>query len=161
MKRPVVLLLAALLVGAAVAALLVLTSGGSGNQASSNPGQTSNAPAPRRASRSAQVNPASVTVAVLNGTATAGLAHKVATRLSSAGYKQGTIGNTADQTRTATVLSYLPGHKREALAVASTLKLGSASAQPIDQSTQAIACPPPSSCIATVVVTVGSDLATL
>ena len=30
----------------------------------------------------------------------------------SAGYKQGTVGNAADQTRTATVVAYLPGHKQ-------------------------------------------------
>jgi hypothetical protein len=53
----------------------------------------------------------------------------------------------------------MPGHRRDALAVASTLKLGAASVQPVDQNTQAVACPPPSACTATVVVTVGSDLA--
>ena len=88
-------------------------------------------------------------------------AHRVALKLTGAGYKQGPIATATDQTRTATVVAYLPGHKRDGLAVASTLKLGSGSVQPVDQSTQAVACPPPSPCAVTVVVTVGSDLASI
>ena len=38
--------------------------------------------------------------------------------------------------------------------VARTLKLGSASVQPIDPATRAVACPPPTACNAEVVVTV-------
>jgi hypothetical protein len=100
-----------------------------------------------------------VTVAVLNGTATSGLAHRVATNLQAKGYKGGTIATASDQTRTATVVAYMPGHRRAALEVAAALKLGPASVQPVDSSTQSVACPPPSACSATVVVTVGSDLA--
>jgi hypothetical protein len=45
--------------------------------------------------------------------------------------------------------------------VATALNLGPSSVQPIDQSTQQVACPPPAPCTANVVVTVGADLATL
>ena len=72
--------------------------------------------------------------------------------------EQGTVASASDETRTATVVSYLPGHGQDALQVAKALKLGSASVQRIDPSTQAIACPPPSQCAASVVVTVGADL---
>ena len=100
-------------------------------------------------------------MSVLNGTATAQLAHRVATKLAGFGYKEGTVATAADQTRTATVVAYLPGRQRDALAVAKSLKLGPASVQPIDQSTQAVACPPGTACSAGVVVTVGSDLANI
>jgi hypothetical protein len=153
------LLLGALAVVAIVAGLLILTSSGSSTKATSSSAPASNAPTTRHQTKASAVNPSSVTVAVLNGTATSGLAHKVATRLINAGYKQGTIGNTVDQTRTATVVAYMPGHKRDAQAVATSLKLPSSAVQQVDTNTQAIACPPPSSCSATVVVTVGSDLA--
>ena len=148
-----------------VAVLLVATSGGT-NTSSSSTGaaQTSNAPRTRtRAARTrpqpAVVAPGSVTVAVLNGTATSNLAHRVALKLSAAGYKQGTIATAPDQTHTSTVVDYLPGDRRQAIAVATSLKLGSASVQPVDQSNQAVACPPGTSCTANVVVIVGSDLA--
>jgi hypothetical protein len=105
------------------------------------------------------VNPASVTVAVLNGTATTGLAHRVALKLSSTGYREGTIATATDQTRTSTVVAYLPGFKRDAQAVAVSLKLRPSAVQPVDSASQAVACPPPNACNANVIVTVGSDLA--
>jgi hypothetical protein len=143
---------------AVVAALLVVTSSGGSGHAASTAASTSNAPKPKHRTRPAPFKPASVTVAVLNGTATANLAHQIALRLGSAGFKQGTIATASDQTQTATVVGYLPGHRKDALAVAASLKLGSASVQPVDQSNQAVACPPPAACAANVIVTVGSDL---
>jgi hypothetical protein len=100
-----------------------------------------------------------VTVAVLNGTSTANLAHNVGQKLVGAGYQEGTIATAQDQTHSSTIAAYLPGFKRDALAVAGTLKLKPAAVQAVDSSTQAVACPPPSTCKANVVVTVGSDLA--
>jgi hypothetical protein len=102
---------------------------------------------------------ASITVAVLNGTATAGLAHRVAVKLGAAGFKQAAVATATDQTRTATIVGYRAGHRRDAVAVASVLKLRPASVSPVDQGAQAVACPPPGGCSAGVVVTVGSDLA--
>jgi hypothetical protein len=55
----------------------------------------------------------------------------------------------------------MPGHRKEAVSVAGSLKLGTASVQPLDPNTQAVACPPPGACTSGVVVTVGSDLANI
>ena len=54
-----------------------------------------------------------------------------------------------------------PFPRDDALHVATALKLGPSAVAPVDSSTQAIACPPPASCSAQVIVTVGSDLASL
>jgi hypothetical protein len=148
---------------AVIAALLVVTSSGGGSTASSSStGAASNAPTTSRHTRSTgTVIPSSVTVAVLNGTATSGLAHRVAVKLGGTGYRQGTVATATDQTRTSTIVAYMPGHRRQATAVATTLKLGPASVQPVDPTTQAVACPPPGACTSGVVVTVGSDLANI
>ena len=167
MRRVIVGLLVLLAVGVVVGGLLILTSGGSSNKKlATNSTPTSNAPAAPRHKRKAQTkpaafNPASVTVAVLNGTATNQLAHRVALKLDAAGYKQGPVTTAADQTHTATVVAYMPGHQRDATKVAASLNRGPASVQPIDASTQAVVCPTGTPCTATVVVTVGSDLANI
>jgi hypothetical protein len=149
-------MLAALVVAAIVVVLIVLTSSSSGSKGVAS--ATTNSPATGRA-HNASVKPGSVTVAVLNGTATPGLAHRIALQLSGLGYKEGNIATATDQTRTATVVAYLPGFRRDAIAVAGSLKLHGVAVAPVDQSTQAVACPPPTPCGANVVVTVGSDLA--
>ncbi len=166
-RRVVVALLGLLVVAGIVVALFVLTNSGSksansSQQSANQTKSTTTSPARRRRqTQAAAVSPSSVTVSVLNGTATAQLAHRVATKLGGLGYKQGNVATAADQTRTATVVAYLPGHQRDALAVAKSLKLGPASVQAIDPSTQAVACPPGTACTASVVVTVGSDLANI
>lgn len=140
-----------------IAVLLIVTSSG-GTHSSSTAAAVSNAPSATRASRPAGVAPSSVTVAVLNGTASNGLAHRVAQKLTGAGYKEGTVETAPEQTHTSTIVAYLPGSRRDAQAVASSLKLPASAIQPIDQNTQAVACPPPASCATNVVVTVGADL---
>ncbi len=165
-RRVLAGLLALLVIAGVVVALLVLTSNNNNTntstQAANKSKTTSTATNSRhRTAQPAAFSPSSVTVSVLNGTATAQLAHRVATKLAGFGYKEGTVATAADQTRTATVVAYLPGRQRDALAVAKSLKLGPASVQPIDQSTQAVACPPGTACSAGVVVTVGSDLANI
>jgi hypothetical protein len=153
---PVLVLLG---LAAVVAILLVLTSSGGSSKRSAKAGtRTSNAPSAQHQNVAKPFNNANVTVAVLNGTSTPGLAGKTATRLTGVGFKKSTIATATDQTRTATVVAYLPGHRNAALEVAKNLKLGPASVQPIDKGTQAVACPPPAPCAANVVVTVGADL---
>jgi len=117
----------------------------------------------RRTSAATAVQPSAVTVAVLNGTDTSGLAGAVSNKLGTAGYQKGYVGNfTANQTQTSTSVLYLRGYKRDATAVATALKLRPTAVQPIDQGTRQIACPPSSGpCKSGVVVTVGSDLANL
>jgi LytR cell envelope-related transcriptional attenuator len=85
----------------------------------------------------------------------------VALNLSTAGYKRGTVTNATDQTRTTTTVAYLPGFRRDAVAVATSLKLPASSVAPVDQPTESVACPPPAACAANVVVTVGSNLANI
>jgi hypothetical protein len=150
----------ALVIAAIVVALLHFTSSGG----SSNPtraSNTSNAPSTSTThhKRTVTVTPSTVTVSVLNGTATNGLAGRISNQLTNAGYKQGRVATASDQTRTATIVAYMPGHKNEALAVAKSLKLGPASVQPVDPATQAVACPVSTACTSQVVVTVGTDLA--
>jgi plastocyanin len=154
-------LVSLVIVAAAVVVLLVLTSTNTNSTSSSSPAtQTSNAPVPRHAVAFA---PSTVTVAVLNGTATNQLAHRVAAKLASSGYKEGRIATAANQTATTTIVAYLPGNKNRNAArhVATALNLKPTAVQPIDQSTQQVACPPPGACAANVVVTVGADLNTL
>jgi hypothetical protein len=161
--RRFALLIGALGIVAVIAALLLATSGGGSTQTSRTAARTTNAPTAGRSPAAPAFSPASVTVAVLNGTATNELAHRVAAKLAAAGYKQGNVATASNQTQGTTVVAYLPGAKNrtDATHVASALKLGSGSVQAIDQSTQQVACPPPSACTANVVVTVGADLATL
>jgi hypothetical protein len=155
----VVLLIGALAIAGIVVALVLINKGSSPSPSPSNTRAASTAPTGRHVKGTVKVTPANVTVTVLNGTATAGLADRVATQLTGVGYKQGTVGNASDQTRTATVVAYMPGGRNDALAVARSLKLGPSSVQPVDSSTRAVACPGNSTCSAQVVVTVGSDLA--
>jgi hypothetical protein len=139
-----------------VAVLLVVTSSGGGNKrqpAAAAP--TTNAPVPRTVNA---FRPSSVTVSVLNGTDVSQLAHKVALKLLAAGYREGAVATAADQTHPSTIVAFLPGFRRDAVHVASALKLPPSSVQRADQSAQAVACPPASACRANVIVTVGSDL---
>lgn len=156
---PLLLALVGVLVLAGViAAVFILTNNG-GNSSSASSTHRTNAARAGKGTRSAAVAPSSVTVAVLNGTATSGLAHRVALKLSGDGYKEGTVATATDQTKTTTTVAYLPGFRRDAVAVAGSLKLGQGAVAPVDQPTRSVACPPPSACAANVVVTVGADLA--
>ncbi len=156
-RRGVIVVVAGIVLAVVAAGIILAVSHGSSSSTSSASGSA----APNRpVTRTVAVNPAKVTVAVLNGTPTVGLAHRTAQKLSSVGFRDGRISTAADQTRQATVIAYGPGRRAEALAVAKTLGLGTASVQPLDSSTQAVAfaCTP-SPCPSDVVVTVGSDLA--
>jgi LytR cell envelope-related transcriptional attenuator len=156
--RIAIAVVAALVVAGIVVVLLKATSSGGSPSSSTNASVTNNATTPARRKRAVALSPSAVTVAVLNGTASNGLAGRISNQLTGAGYKQGRVATASDQTRTATIVAYLPGDKRDALAVAQSLKLGPASVQPIDPSTQAVACPGSTTCTSQVVVTVGTDL---
>ena len=160
MPRGLGIALAALGVIGIVVVLLIVTGslGSSSSSSSSSSSRASNAPRDHRV-RAATINPATVTVSVLNGTATNGLAHRLLQRLAGVGYKQGTQGNAPLQTHTTTTVAYLPGFKREAEAVATSLKLGPSVVQPVDQNTQSVACSGQNPCTTNVVVTVGANLA--
>ena len=155
-----------LLVGAIVAGVIVISDinhGSSQSKSSAAEAAARRALETRQAASQAPVQPSTVTVAVLNGTDTSGLAGAVSNKLHTAGYQKGYVGNfTANQTQSSTSVLYMRGYKRDAVAVATALKLRPATVQPIDQSTQQIVCPSSSgTCKSAVVVTVGSDLASL
>jgi hypothetical protein len=107
------------------------------------------------------VNPANITVYVLNGTTISGLAHKVDAKLVPPFREAHVPGDATNNTHSTTVVAYLPGHRAAALAVARRLGLTAASVQAIDQGTEIVACAGATPCTVDVVVTVGSDLANL
>ncbi|HEY1523611.1 MAG TPA: LytR C-terminal domain-containing protein [Solirubrobacteraceae bacterium] len=147
-------LLGMLVVIGAVAAVVIATSGTGTQKPGSGAGQTPARPAPA-------FNPALFTVAVLNGTNTNQLAHHVADRLAALGYKEGSIATASNQTLTSSIVGYQPGagNRTAALHIAKTLKLPARSVAPADQAARTVACPPPSTCTANVIITVGANLA--
>ncbi len=170
-RRLVPILIGLAAVVAIVVALLIITHT-SPNSTTVHKSHTVSAGA--KHGKSVAVVPSTVTVAVLNGTGVTNLAHDVASRLGTDGYKEGTIATAADQTHSSTIVAYLSGHRAAARAVAAVLNLKSGSVQPVDQQAMGVACPgasgtttsstttsSSSSCSADVVVTVGSDLAGL
>lgn len=92
------------------------SSGGTGGSAANRPSQnTSN-------NRNQRINRAAVTVAVLNGTNTAGIAATAAQGLNNAGFTDTTKGNLSDGVNHATsTVYYAPGNKAEAQEVAKEL----------------------------------------
>lgn len=101
-------------------------------------------------------SPATVTVAVLNGTHTSGLATTVSSALSGLGFKQGAVANAASQDHHATLVSYITdaGHAA-ALEVAKDLAPTPTRVGPADPRTAALA--EAQGATPTVVVTLGSD----
>jgi hypothetical protein len=98
------------------------------------------------------IDPANVTVAVLNGTTVPNLAKTVGEQVAGKGFQLGTVANTADQQqqRAESVVLYSPGHRDEAKAVSRRLRIPQR--QPIDPASQGLAGD------ATVVIIAGADL---
>ncbi len=95
------------------------------------------------------IDPADVTVAVLNGTTVPGLAATVGDKIAGEGFQLGTVTNNFDQERAESVVRYAPGAEREAADVARRLDIPQREA--IDAESQALAGD------ATVVVVAGAD----
>jgi len=147
-------------VAVAVVLFAVTAIGGSNNHTAA--GQTTNTPGPGHAGAAA-FKPASITVAVLNGTSINQLAHRVGAKLMALGYKEGALATASNQTETKTTVAYVPGSKNRigALHVAHALGLRRSAVQRIDRGTLQVACPGPSTCTANVVVTAGANLSAL
>jgi hypothetical protein len=144
---------------AAVAVVVVIASSGSSGTTPTTARTSASSTSGKHQRRTLAAN-SSITVAVLNGTATNGLAHRISVRLTTAGFKADRVTNTGDQEQTTTAVEYAPRQKADATAVAKMLRLGSKSVHPIGAGVQTIACGQVQSCrAATVVVTVGADLA--
>lgn len=161
-----VLLVAAI----AVVLVLVLDHGGSNSDSGARAGAATTvahtghnaSDKGKRAAAKVNVNPQSVTVAVLNGTLTTNLAADVSSKLSARGFQQGATGNATDQSLSKTTVGYVqsvPGAKNDALAVAHLLNLPASSVQTVSAADQAVACGgSTANCPDQVIVTVGSDL---
>lgn len=163
--RGVAIAIVALAAVALAVVVFALTSVGSSKH---TPGtSTSNAPGASQPTTTAAFKPSAVTVAVLNGTSTNQLAHRIGDKLVALGYKEGTLATAASQTQQTTVVAYAAGANRHARAanhtaalhVARALGLHRSAVKPVNQSTLQVACPASTSCTANVVVTVGADLA--
>ncbi|UUY04805.1 LytR C-terminal domain-containing protein [Svornostia abyssi] len=96
--------------------------------------------------------PSSVNVAVLNGTTVTGLAAEIAQQIEKAGYVRGTVTNSPDQSRSATIVSFREGSRSDALKVAQQIGVGEDAVQPLDPSDAVTAGED-----ADVVVIVGAD----
>lgn len=153
-RRSILLIGAGLLLAAAVAFAVVQLTSGSNEGGGTAP--AAKAKVKQGGGQGSSFSRGAVTVAVLNGTPTAGLANQVATELVRRGFGRGAVTNAQNQQRSATVVAYLPGHRRDATEVARALRIPAA-VEPVDPDTRAVACPPPAPCKANVVVTVGSD----
>jgi hypothetical protein len=161
----------ALIVGAVVVAVvavvLVISSlgGSSGKGASSTSASTTAAHArvhhshtstsvPTHSSEASApvVSPAEAQVAVLNGTSTPNLAHRLSSSLQQSGYSQATpLNGTPPGGHQTTVVQYSPGHRVEATRVAQAL--GVTQVQPIEAAVSPLAGS------STVVVIAGLDKA--
>jgi hypothetical protein len=145
---------------AAVAVGVIKLTGGNGASSASQSASNATLPSRQTTTPATAVRPASVTVSVLNGTDMQGLAGDVAKRLQTAGYRKGDVANASDQTQTSTIVGYMAAaDRRDALAVATSLKLARTAVRLVDPTTKATVCPPAQACPSTVVVTVGTDLA--
>ncbi len=171
---PVFFVLAAILAAAVVAVVLVFVTGSSSNNSSSSQSSSassaasaSNTTAAKKTKGAKQskaapvtVTPSTVTVAVLNGTATNHLAADVLGKLTAAGFKGGTTQNASETSVTSTIVGYTATSARnDALAVAKSLRLGPASVQQVSQGDRAKVCGTTTACTTQVVVTAGADLA--
>jgi hypothetical protein len=92
---------------------------------------------PNRDRRAVNVDPAQVTVAVLNGTSVQGLAATVGEEVRAGGFTLGTIGNAARIDQTTSQVLYRRGESRAARAVAN--RLGVDRIGPVDSVNQEIA----------------------
>jgi hypothetical protein len=122
-------------------------------QPASDAGSGSDEPSSTTASGESRAqDPSSVNVAVLNGTTVAGLAAEIARSIEEAGYVRGTVTNSPDQSRSATIVSFREGSRSAALKVAQQVGVGEDAVRPLDPSDAVIAGED-----ADVVVVVGAD----
>ena len=153
--------IAAVSLAAIAVGVIVLTSNGKSSSSASKSSSNAALASHRTTTPATVVQPATVTVSVLNGTDMQGLALTVFNQLLADGYRKGTSpANASDQTHTSTIVAYMaPTYRRDALAVANSLKLRPNAVQAVDPTTKATVCPPAQACTSRVVVTVGTDLA--
>ena len=151
--------IAAVLLAAVAAVLIgVLALGGGSSARKSSAASAANAPPSHagssraRHSSAASRRAASTSVAVLNGTETNGLAHRVSGQLRQRGYARAApLSGRPPGANQTTVVEYAGGHKSDAEGVARAL--GVSRTEPIEATVASLASP------ASVVVIVGPDKA--
>jgi LytR cell envelope-related transcriptional attenuator len=154
--RATALIVAGVVVGVVLIVLLIssITGGGASKHNSSS---TSGSPTAENTSQTTSTNPGAVSVSVLNGTETTGLAHKLATQLKQGGYSHANpVGGGHPPgvfPYPTTVVEYAGGHEAEAKHVARTLGVSSSYVRSLDSATQSLVHG------ASVVVVAGSDQA--
>jgi hypothetical protein len=148
-----VVLVGLLVLGAAAAYGISQLTGDDGGTSGSQAGAPDNAgkDGQPKGKQGGAVKPASVTVAVLNGTTVPGLAATLSDEVDAAGFKIGTIANFTDQQLAESVVQFAPGHEAEARAV--SRRLGIDQREPVNPASQALAGD------ATVIVVAGADKA--
>lgn len=102
---------------AALALVVVLALGATIRACTGDDRATTVREPPKQPKRPAAVEPADVTVAVLNGTTVPGLAAALRDQLATAGFKRGRIDVYYDQQVAQSVVQHTPGHQAEAKAV--------------------------------------------
>jgi LytR cell envelope-related transcriptional attenuator len=127
-----------LLGGAAYAAVQLVDNSDEGSPSSSASRRDRDRDSSSSSSRQKiNIDPGSVTVAVLNGTTVQGLAAKVGEEVSAGGFNPGTIGNAARIDQSRSEVLYSPGQQRAARAVAN--RLGIRTIRPVDAVNREIA----------------------
>jgi len=137
--------LAAVLAGIVVVAVIIFSSGGgpATKHASANTTTVTDLRSSHHSHKGSSSGPsaaarAAMTVTVLNGTETEGLAHRTAAELQRKGYSQATaLGGRPTGAPPATVVEYAPGQRRDAEDVARALTVSTV--QPLEESVSALA----------------------
>ncbi len=128
-RRAGALIAGGVVVGALLIVFAVSALKGGGGSTRSTPTQSAPALEVQRSnshtsSRPTASNPAEVSVAVLNGTGTAGLAHHLAGDLQQSGYaRAAALAGEPPGTHSTTVVQYAHGHRADAQAVAKALNV--------------------------------------
>ena len=135
--------------------VLALTGSDKSSKSGSSSGGTVSLPSHNKKSQKKQrsfapaIDPASVTVAVLNATQVTGLAGRFGQRVSGAGFRLGNVATASQQQRAESVVLYRPGQSRQARAVGR--KVGISQIEPVDAQSATLAG------TATVIVVLGGD----
>jgi LytR cell envelope-related transcriptional attenuator len=117
--------------GAAYGAVELIGGSGNGSSGGAPQGKSSHRSQPKDGGqRTVSVDPAQVTVAVLNGTTVQGLATKISEEARAAGFNIGTVGNAARIDQSKSTVLYRKGQSAAARAVAN--RLGIQSTGPVD-----------------------------
>lgn len=157
-RRPILLVVAAMVAIAVVAFGVLQVTGGDDSSdgggsdaglATGGSGDGSGGSGDGGGRSAPPIDPAQVTVAVLNGTTVPGLAATVGDKVAGEGFQLGTVTNNFDQEKAESVVLYAPGAEREAADVSRRLDISQREA--IDAESQALAGD------ATVVVVAGAD----